>query len=97
MTQLAKKFSMNLNHARYCLKVKILKISSILICGTIYGKKDFLGDLAVVLVLLVWNWQLVAYGCVKAMGRCVLFGTQRPISRVNGRNPDFPDSLKRQS
>lgn len=56
-------------------------------------KKIFLGLGLVVLILLVWNWQLVVYGVRQGYGQVNMVWNAKPIEEFLT-NPDFPDSLK---
>lgn len=56
-------------------------------------KKIFLGLGLVVLILLVWNWQLVVYGVRQGYGQVRVVWNARPVEEFLI-NPDFPDSLK---
>lgn len=56
-------------------------------------KKLFWGIGLVVLILLVWNWQLVVYGVRQGYGQVRIVWNARPVSEFLS-NPDFPDSLK---
>ena len=56
-------------------------------------KKFFWGLGLLLLVVLVWNWQLVVYGVRQGYGQVNMVWNAKPIEEFLT-NPDFPDSLK---
>jgi predicted aminopeptidase len=56
-------------------------------------KKFFWGLGLLLLVVLVWNWQLVVYGVRQGYGQVNMVWKAKPIEEFLT-NPDFPDSLK---
>jgi predicted aminopeptidase len=56
-------------------------------------KKFFWGLGWLLLVVLVWNWQLVVYGVRQGYGQVNMVWNAKPIEQFLT-NPDFPDSLK---
>jgi predicted aminopeptidase len=56
-------------------------------------KKFFWGLGFLLLVVLVWNWQLVVYGVRQGYGQVNMVWNAKPIEEFLT-NPDFPDSLK---
>ncbi|MBK7650286.1 MAG: aminopeptidase [Flammeovirgaceae bacterium] len=56
-------------------------------------KKIFIGFLAVLLVLILWNWQLVLYGARQGYGQLKIVMEAKPIAKLMD-DPAFPDSLK---
>lgn len=56
-------------------------------------KKFFWGLGLLLLVVLVWNWQLVVYGVRQGYGQVNMVWKAKPIEKFLT-NPDFPDSLK---
>lgn len=56
-------------------------------------KKIFLFLLALLLVLLLWNWSLIHYGIAQGIGQLRIVWQARPIAEVL-EDPAFPDSLK---
>ncbi|MBN8650984.1 MAG: aminopeptidase [Cytophagales bacterium] len=56
-------------------------------------KKIFWGLGFLLLVVLVWNWQLVVYGVRQGYGQVNMVWNAKPIEEFLT-NPDFPDSLK---
>lgn len=57
-------------------------------------KKIFIGFLTVLLVLILWNWQLVTYGVRQGYGQLKIVVEAKPIEELLD-DPLFPDSLKR--
>ena len=56
-------------------------------------KKVVLGIGIIILVLLVWQWELVAYGISQGRGQLAILWNARPIERVL-QDPTVADSLK---
>lgn len=56
-------------------------------------KKIILGLLSLLLVFLLWNWELVVYGIRQGYGQVKIVWNARPIE-VYLNDPAFPDSLK---
>lgn len=56
-------------------------------------KKIFLGILAVLVVLVLWNWSLISYGIRQGIGQLDIVWNARPVQEFLN-NPAFPDSLK---
>ena len=56
-------------------------------------KRVFLFLAAVLLALLLWNWQLIHYGMLQGIGQMRIIWGARPIAEVL-QDPAFPDSLK---
>jgi predicted aminopeptidase len=56
-------------------------------------KKIFWAIGLVLLVLIIWNWQLVVYGARQGYGQVRIVWNARPIEEFLA-NPSFPDSLK---
>jgi predicted aminopeptidase len=57
-------------------------------------KKIFIVFLAVLLVLILFNWELVAYGTRQGYGQLKIVMDAKPIAELMD-DPVFPDSLKR--
>ncbi|GIL24521.1 MAG: aminopeptidase [Bacteroidota bacterium] len=56
-------------------------------------KKIFWSVGLIILVLLLWNWQLVVYGVRQGYGQMRIVWNAKPIEEFLA-NPHFPDSLK---
>jgi len=56
-------------------------------------RKVLLGLLAIILILLVWNWALVWYGINQGIGQLKIVWNAQPIEKLMD-DPSFPDSLK---
>jgi len=56
-------------------------------------KKIVLAFGAVVLVLILWNWELVIYGIRQGYGQLKIVWQAKPIEEILN-DPQFPDSLK---
>jgi len=56
-------------------------------------RKIFFGFLIVLLALILWNWELVAYGARQGYGQVKIVWNAKPIEEFMN-NPQFPDSLK---
>jgi predicted aminopeptidase len=56
-------------------------------------KKIVLAFGAVVLVLILWNWELVVYGIRQGYGQLKIVWQAKPIEEILN-DPQFPDSLK---
>ncbi len=56
-------------------------------------RKILLFFLAIILLLLIWNWSLVWYGINQGMGQLKIVWGAKPITEVM-KDPEFPDSLK---
>ncbi len=57
-------------------------------------KKIALVVAGVLIVLLVWQWELVSYGWMQARGQLRILWNTKPVSEVLA-DPAYPDSLKR--
>jgi predicted aminopeptidase len=53
----------------------------------------FLGVLAVVVILVIWQWQLVSYAAEQGFGQAEIIWAAKPVEKIL-KDPDFPDSLK---
>lgn len=56
-------------------------------------KRIFLGFSLILLVLILWNWELVVYGARQGYGQVRIVWEAKPIEEYLG-DPQFPDSLK---
>lgn len=56
-------------------------------------KKIFLGFSVILLILILWNWELVLYGARQGYGQVRIVWQARPIEEYMN-DPQFPDSLK---
>lgn len=56
-------------------------------------KKIFLGFSVILLILILWNWELVVYGARQGYGQVRIVWEARPIEEYMN-DPQFPDSLK---
>jgi len=56
-------------------------------------KKIFLGFSVILLILILWNWELVVYGARQGYGQVRIVWEARPIEDYMN-DPQFPDSLK---
>lgn len=56
-------------------------------------KKIILGFSVILLILILWNWELVVYGARQGYGQVRIVWEARPIEEYIN-NPQFPDSLK---
>ncbi len=56
-------------------------------------RKIFFGFLIGLLALILWNWELVAYGARQGYGQVKIVWNAKPIEEFMN-NPQFPDSLK---
>lgn len=56
-------------------------------------KKIVLAFGAVILVLIIWNWELVVYGIRQGYGQVKIVWQAKPIEEILN-DPQFPDSLK---
>lgn len=56
-------------------------------------KKIFLGFSVILLILILWNWELVLYGARQGYGQVRIVWEARPIEDYMN-DPQFPDSLK---
>lgn len=56
-------------------------------------KKIILGFSVILLILILWNWELVVYGARQGYGQVRIVWGARPIEEYIN-NPQFPDSLK---
>ncbi len=56
-------------------------------------KKIFLSLLAVLVIVLIWNWSLVVYGVSMGAGQLNIVWNARPVEYYMS-DPAFPDSLK---
>jgi len=57
-------------------------------------RKIVLGFLAILILLIIWQYQLIWYGLNQGYGQLKIVYGAEPISEVL-RKPDFPDSLKK--
>jgi predicted aminopeptidase len=56
-------------------------------------KKIGFGLLALLIVLVIWNWELVHYGIRQGVGQLDIVWNARPVEEFMS-DPAFPDSLK---
>jgi predicted aminopeptidase len=56
-------------------------------------KKIGLGLLALLVILVIWNWSLVHYGICQGIGQLGIVWNARPVEEFMN-DPAFPDSLK---
>lgn len=56
-------------------------------------KKIFVFLITVLLILVIWQWELIAYGWAQGTGQLHILRNSVAIDEVLS-NPDFPDSLK---
>lgn len=56
-------------------------------------KRIFLGFSLILLILILWNWELVVYGARQGYGQVRIVWEAKPIEEYM-RDPQFPDSLK---
>jgi len=56
-------------------------------------RKIIFGVLAILLVLLIWNWSLLVYGVNQGIGQLNIVWNARPVDEILS-DPKFPDSLK---
>ncbi|AQG77878.1 aminopeptidase [Spirosoma montaniterrae] len=56
-------------------------------------KKIALAVVGVLVVLLVWQWELVSYGLMQARGQVRIMVNSRPVAELMA-DPNYPDSLK---
>lgn len=56
-------------------------------------RKIAVGVLAVVAVLVIWNWSLLVYGVEQGLGQLKIVWNARPVEETM-KDPQFPDSLK---
>ena len=56
-------------------------------------RKVIFGTLAILLVLIIWNWSLLIYGINQGIGQLNIVWNARPVDEILA-DPQFPDSLK---
>ena len=56
-------------------------------------RKFFLAALALLLILILWQWSLVSYGVQQGWGQARIIWRAKPVESIM-KDPDFPDSLK---
>jgi predicted aminopeptidase len=57
------------------------------------GKNILRGLLAILVFLLIWQWELISYGLMQGYGQAKILWNAEPVEKVLA-DPTFPDSLK---
>lgn len=58
------------------------------------GRKIALVSIGILVILIVWQWELVSYGLMQGRGQLRLLWNTKPVSEVLA-DPAYPDSTKR--